>query len=173
MSNEAMDKDFTLDLEKVKIEMRQAVQRHRYQDKIAHLEDEVDEVRRQQRKQKAQHDREIELVAMSKAAATAPSPSPTLPPAPLPSITVKRSNASAIDVVIDKALGEVGEEASLGVVYAELVRLAAASAPDRPNPFSGPASVNGIPYLHNNGRKSHFTRRALAGRLKTKRKAKL
>jgi len=89
----------------------------------------------------------------------------------LSSITIKRSNASAIDVVIDSVLRDLGENASVGVVYAELVRLA--STPDRPKPFNGPASVDGIPYLHNNGRDTHFTSRALMGRLKTRRKPKL
>jgi hypothetical protein len=89
----------------------------------------------------------------------------------LSSITIKRSNASAIDIAIDNALRDVGENASVGVVYAELVRRAL--TPDRPRPFTGPASVDGIPYLHNNGRDKHFTLRALAGRLNTRRKPKL
>jgi hypothetical protein len=92
------------------------------------------------------------------------------PPSPLHNTTVRRSNASALDVIIDRALREVGADARLGVVYAELVRQASTS--DRPKPFTGPASVSGIPYLHNNGRESHFTSRALMGRLKTLRKAR-
>lgn len=89
----------------------------------------------------------------------------------LSSIAIKRSNASAIDIVIDNVLRDVGENASVGVVYAELVRLASTS--DRPRPFIDNASVVGIPYLHNNGRKEHFTKRALLGRLNTRRKPKL
>jgi hypothetical protein len=86
-------------------------------------------------------------------------------------ITIKRSNASAIDIAIDNVLRDVGDDASVGVVYAELVRLVL--TPDRPRPFTGFASVDGIPYLHNNGRTAHFTKRALAGRLNTRRKPKL
>ncbi|MGZ8291148.1 MAG: hypothetical protein ACXW2U_16380 [Telluria sp.] len=58
----------------------------------------------------------------------------------LSSITIERSNASAIDIAIDNVLRDVGENAKVGVVYGELVRLAL--TPNRPRPFTGPASVD-------------------------------
>ncbi|MCG2585982.1 hypothetical protein [Massilia sp. TS11] len=83
-------------------------------------------------------------------------------------VVINRINDDALNVVIRRALGVVGRDASSSVVFSELVRLA--SLENRPRPFLRPAEDDGIPYQHNNGDECFFTRRALRGRLKTLRR---
>lgn len=151
-------KGTAFDLDKLRHIAEKAKLKYRYEEKIEQLEDALTAEIRRRNQEKAQHDREIELITRVKE-----SPLPSALP-----IIGKRIGRDALDAVIDTAIRHAVEPANYHSVFAEMGKLAAAS--NRPTPLLGPASRAGIPYQKANGEREIFTPRALKGRLQTRQK---
>lgn len=84
-------------------------------------------------------------------------------------VAIKRLGRDLLDAIVDRALKAATAPDDYQSVFEEIAKMAA--GPDRPAPLVGEATAEGIPYRRN-GKVDHFTRRALKGRMNTRRKAR-